>query len=305
MNKKVYVIVVTYNGIKWIDKCFSSLRNSSIPLHVLAIDNNSNDDTVAALKEKFEEVEVIETDVNLGFGRANNLGFKKAMEEKAEYIFLLNQDAWIENDCIEQLINIAEHHPDFSVLAPFQLSYYGNEKESYFNDYVLNQYSPEYNNSIVAVNNASLYKSSFIHAAGWLLPYNTIVEVGGFDPLFFHYGEDNDYVQRLHFKNKFIGFVPKAVMHHFGTNEGLTQMELNRDFRFNFSVIKLKNLKGSFAGVWLLFYKSCIKEILIALFKLDIKLLKFHSYIFRRVTVNLKKINASRKQQQHKLAYLQ
>jgi GT2 family glycosyltransferase len=304
VNRKVYAIVVTYNGMKWIDKCFSSLINSSIPLNILAIDNGSDDETVNTLKQNFPQVEVVETGLNLGFGKANNIGLKRALNERADYVFLLNQDAWVQNDCIENLIEVAQQQLTFGILAPFQLSYDGGEVETYFNDYVLNKYSPEFNNNEPSFNTKSVYKSSFIHAAGWLLPYSTLLEVGGFDPLFFHYGEDNDYVQRVHFRNKFVGFVPKAVMCHFGTNEGLKKMQANKKFKLNFSIVSLKNLKGSYMGVWLLFFKSTIKEMVIAFFKIDIKSIKLNAFILRKGIANFNKINVSRNEQKNSLAYL-
>ena len=56
---KVYVIVVTYNGKKWVDLCFGSLRRSEIPLHTIAIDNASTDKTKQLIKSNYPEVELI------------------------------------------------------------------------------------------------------------------------------------------------------------------------------------------------------------------------------------------------------
>ncbi len=66
---KVVVIVVTFNGNKWIDQCLGSLSTSSIPLNMLAIDNASSDNTISLIKSRFPEVEVIETGSILVLGR--------------------------------------------------------------------------------------------------------------------------------------------------------------------------------------------------------------------------------------------
>ncbi len=46
-----------------------------------------------------------------------------------------------------------------------------------------------------------VYDFNFISAAAWLLPINTLKMIGGFDPIFFHYGEDENYCQRIKYHN--------------------------------------------------------------------------------------------------------
>ena len=100
LNKLIYTIVVTYNGMRWIDRCLNSLLATTIPTHILVIDNSSNDGTSEYIKTNFPSVEVISSNVNLGFGSANNIGFQKALDLKADFVFLLNQDASIEPDIV-------------------------------------------------------------------------------------------------------------------------------------------------------------------------------------------------------------
>ena len=69
----VYAVIVTFNGIKWIDKCFLSLLNSSISIKIIVIDNGSSDMTSEYIKSNFPTIELIETGKNLGFGQANNI----------------------------------------------------------------------------------------------------------------------------------------------------------------------------------------------------------------------------------------
>lgn len=92
MNK-VYVIIATYNGKKWINSCFSSIYNSTVPLNTIVVDNGSTDGTQNIIREQFPKVNIIQSKTNIGFGQANNLGIKKAYDSGADYIFLLNQDA--------------------------------------------------------------------------------------------------------------------------------------------------------------------------------------------------------------------
>ena len=104
LNKSVFVVIVTYNGAVWLDRNLSSLRHSDYPVTTIAVDNNSTDASIEIL-EKYSEADVIKSGENLGFGKANNIGITKALEQGADYVFLLNQDAWIFPDTISSLEN--------------------------------------------------------------------------------------------------------------------------------------------------------------------------------------------------------
>ena len=95
---KIFAIVITYNGQKWYDRCFGSLSASETPVEIVVVDNASSDDTVGFIKERFPGVHLIESKENLGFAKANNIGIRYALDNDADFVFLLNQDAWIEKD---------------------------------------------------------------------------------------------------------------------------------------------------------------------------------------------------------------
>ena len=92
-SKKIFVIIVTYKGHQWYERCFASLCNSEYPVQTIVIDNASNDGTVEYIRKYFPEIHLIESKENLGFGRANNIGMRYALDHGCDYVFLLNQDA--------------------------------------------------------------------------------------------------------------------------------------------------------------------------------------------------------------------
>src|SRR5690554_1213712 len=205
----IIAIVVTYNGSQWVNKCFGSLVDSSIPLKVLAIDNGSSDNTVEIVRKNFPEIAIIETGKNLGFGKANNLGLKRAVEENADYIFLLNQDAWVENDTIEKLVDAERNNPVYGIISPIE----------YFRPGVLDikfqkYYAPKELLENIEQKSTKIYKTSFVNAAAWLIPIKTIKLIGGFDSIFAHYGEDVDYCNRLFKHQFFVGIVSSAIYYH-------------------------------------------------------------------------------------------
>ena len=67
--KKVSIIIVTWNGMKWIDKCLSSIRQSCLPVTVFLVDNNSTDGTQSYISKNYSEVKLTLSNKNLGFGK--------------------------------------------------------------------------------------------------------------------------------------------------------------------------------------------------------------------------------------------
>lgn len=192
----IYTIIVTYNGMKWYDKSFSSLLMSSVPVNVLVIDNASTDGTIDYIRKHFPNIHLIESKENLGFSKANNIGIKYAIEKNADYIFLLNQDAWVETDTIEKLLQTFLHNKMVGIASPIHLNgtYAGldNGFRHYIGYYCI---SDAYMNNL-----QPYYEVPFVNAAAWLISRECIEKVGGFDTsLFKHYGEDDNYSQRVYY----------------------------------------------------------------------------------------------------------
>ena len=118
---KIIVIVVTYNAMRWIDRCLTSLQKSLIPVDCIIIDNNSSDETVETIKRRYGFCRLVESKENFGFGKANNIGLQYAIDNGYDYVYLLNQDAWIFPDTLPLMINVAKENPEFGILSPLQI----------------------------------------------------------------------------------------------------------------------------------------------------------------------------------------
>lgn len=191
---KIFVVIVTYKGQRWYDKCFTSLRESTIPLQTVVVDNTPGEEDAEYIKTHFPEVHLIKTNENLGFGRANNLGMRYALDNGCDYVFLLNQDAWIEPNTIEKLISIAEKNPEYGILSPIHM----NASKDQIN---MMYYDDNHNSDLVSDlycgHHKDLYPVRYVNAAAWLMPRKTLETVGGFCPLIYMYGEDDDYLNRM------------------------------------------------------------------------------------------------------------
>lgn len=230
--KKTYVIVVTYNGMKWIRRCLDSLKKSLIPVHTLVIDNGSTDRTTDFIIENFPEVELHKMERNLGFGQANNFGMKLAISYGCDFIYLLNQDAYVYPDMFSKLLSEYDlcDKDKTAILSPLHLSRDEKHLDSHFKKYI-NLVSEDIAEDAMLGKIRNSYIVKGVPAAGWLLPRQTLERIGGFDPIFFHYGEDDHYIQRISYHGMYTVIVPNARMIH--DRDGFGNVALaNRDDLF-------------------------------------------------------------------------
>ena len=213
---KLFAIIVTYKGKQWYDRCFTSLRESTIPVQTIVIDNASNDGTVEYIRELYPEIHLIESKENLGFGRANNIGMRYALDHGCDYVFLLNQDAWVELDTLEKLVSIHLNHPEYGIISPIHLNANKTGIEKGLVDYLDDKKITDklFFEDLYFGRLKDLYKTNYVNAAAWLLPRRTLETVGGFDPIFSHYGEDDNYMHRVLFHKMKIGICPMCIAVH-------------------------------------------------------------------------------------------
>lgn len=208
----VYAIVVTHNGEAWIETCLQSLMRSRYPVQVVVVDNGSMDSTLL-LVSRFPEVLLLKNEENLGFGMANNIGIRAALDRKAEWVFLLNQDASVEPETVGELVRVSLSHPRFGILSPFQLDGEGRELDARFANH-LYRAGARLLSDLYLGQKREVYATTFANAAAWLVTNECLETVGGFDPLFFMYAEDDDYCNRALWHGFEIGLVPTAVVFH-------------------------------------------------------------------------------------------
>lgn len=213
---KLFVIIVTYKGRQWYDRCFTSLRQSTMTVETVAVDNASNDGTVEYIRENYPEVHLIESKENLGFGKANNIAMRYALDRGCDYVFLLNQDAWVEPDTFEKLVEIHQRHPEYGLLGPLQVNAERTKVLCGVIRFLVNpdNVNLEMFSDLMMGEVDEVYPVAEINAAAWLLPRKTLETVGGFDPLFLHYGEDWNYLSRVLYHKMKVGLTPSLKVVH-------------------------------------------------------------------------------------------
>ncbi len=115
----VSIVIVNYNVKDLIKNCinsiYKSMNNAQINFEIIVVDNNSFDDSVKMIKTQFQQVILIENKFNNGFPAANNQGFKIS---RGKFIFMLNPDTEIVDQCITQLYNFMLSNDNYALIAP-------------------------------------------------------------------------------------------------------------------------------------------------------------------------------------------
>ena len=204
---KILTIIVSYNFMPWIDKCLGSMIQSGYPTDILVLDNDSKDETVKTIRERYPQVKLIENHANLGFGKANNIGILLAIKEGYDAVLLLNEDAWLDTNTLERLVKVSLDHPEYGIISPIHLTGNGDKPEKGFATYTgIHEISGFPDTEIVQV--------PFIDAAIWMIRTDVLKKTGLFAPIFYHYGEDKDMANRMAYYHYKIGYVPSVFGYH-------------------------------------------------------------------------------------------
>jgi len=208
----VCAVIAAWNGAAWIAGALESLRASGAPVLPIVVDNASTDATRGIIREGYPDVLLIELPENRGFGAATNTGIRHALRRGADAVLLLNQDARVFPDTVGRLADALFSRDDIGIVSPLHLTGDGTALAPVFATFLSD--NPRLASDGLLGRLAPLYDIAFVNAAVWLVRRQVFERVGGFDPVFFMYGEDNDYCARTLFHGFRICVVPAAHACH-------------------------------------------------------------------------------------------
>ena len=221
-RRDVSAIVVCLNGLPWLERCLESVA----ACETIVVDHGSTDGSLALVRERFPDVQVIEQE-NVGMGAGNNAGMRIA---SGRYFLLLNSDAWMEPGAVERLVALADSRPEAAVVGPRLRNPDGSLQRSvrgfpspwriateYF---FLRKLAP----GSRALN--SLYGAGFDHDStievDWVSGACLFVRreaaqaVGPFDEDYFMFSEETDWCYRFRQAGWAVIFSPEAECVHVG-----------------------------------------------------------------------------------------
>ncbi|MBI5465823.1 MAG: glycosyltransferase family 2 protein [Candidatus Kerfeldbacteria bacterium] len=115
---RVGVVIVAYNGRRWLKSALDSCAKYASGLPVYVVDNASSDGSADLVASQFPQVKLLRQTENLGFTGGNNIGLRAAVAASAEAVLLLNQDAELQEQTIALLVNYLEQHPQVAAVQP-------------------------------------------------------------------------------------------------------------------------------------------------------------------------------------------
>jgi hypothetical protein len=110
------VLIVNWNTREHLERCIRSIREHapSLPYEVVVVDNASTDGSAEMVRERFPEVKLIASPVNLGYAKGNNAAFAVA---SGKLLLTLNPDTELLDDALDHAASILESHPDYAALG--------------------------------------------------------------------------------------------------------------------------------------------------------------------------------------------
>lgn len=208
----VSVIVLNYNGARWIQQCIESVMGQSIPhaIELIVADNRSTDGsdlTAESILRGKETAKFLQLGHNYGFAEGNN---RAARFAKGKYLFFLNNDAWMETDCLEKLLSEIEK-TGTSVATPYVMNWSDdNYQWVYVHGYDIF--------GLPSFRRPPATTSDLFMPPGcsYLIRRTLFERLAGFDAYYFMYAEEFDLSWRIWIAGESAVIVPSARLHHRG-----------------------------------------------------------------------------------------
>jgi GT2 family glycosyltransferase/glycosyltransferase involved in cell wall biosynthesis len=222
----ISVVIVSFNTRELLRGCLASLREQDRQdVHTIVVDNRSTDGSQAMVRTEFPEVELLESEENLGFAKGNNAGFVRCT---GEFVLLLNSDAFPHTGAITAMVDAARRHPGAAVIGPRLLNSDGTLQRSAwpFPDptrllleavglHRILRRTPFFED-LGTWNHDEERRVDFLAGACLLLRATALAEVGGFDERFYMYAEEADLQRRMRARGWSVMLTPTAVVTHVG-----------------------------------------------------------------------------------------
>lgn len=210
-------ITVCYNGLSDTCELIESLQNTihSVSYEIVVVDNASTHNEAGELQKRYPEIKTIRSERNLGFAGGNNIGIHEA---RGEYVFLINNDTYIESDGFSYLIERLESHPEIGAVSP-KIRFAFPPQNIQFAGF-----TPL---SSITLRNSSIgfghpddggfdtpHPTPYLHGAAMMLKRETIEKVGLMPEAYFLYYEEMDWCTQMTNAGFELWYEPRCTVFH-------------------------------------------------------------------------------------------
>ena len=264
----ISIVIVNYNSMDYLFHCINSIKKStgSLSIEIIVVDNNSTDGTLEDVKSRFPDVNFIELEENLGFGKANNIG---AAVSSGEYILILNPDTVLEENTLSEMYEFMEKNRDVGVAGckvlnsdgTFQLACrrgFPTPWVSFTKLFGLQSLFPkvklfaQYNQTYKPINET--YEVDSVIGAFMFIRRSSWEKVNGFDESFFMYGEDIDLCYRIKQNKEKVMYVhTTSIIHYKGVSTKRSSIDVLSHFYDAMTIFSKKHF--AYSGLFLFFLR--------------------------------------------------
>lgn len=225
------VLIVSYNTRDLLRECLRSfLATQSGDYEIWVIDNNSPDGSAKMVEQEFPRIRLVKSEVNLGFGKANN---QLVAQSKSDYVLLINPDTVLTEDILGPMLDYLDSNPSVGIVGPKVVSADGSlqlsceafptlryewawEVHDTFLDRMLRSKPTIAATRLDDYDHAKPRRVEFLWATCWLMRREVIKQHGLFDERFRMYDEDLDYCARMAATDWEIHYFPLVSLIHLG-----------------------------------------------------------------------------------------
>ena len=224
-DHSIATIIVNWNGCATTVACVQALLDAGEPqTAIFVVDNGSTDDSVTTLRPRFPQITVLEAGENLGFARGSNLAARHVLlkfpaggaHAAYSYLFLLNNDAFVNADTLPGLVAALEQTPRAAAAVP-KILYGDGRRLWYGGGHVDWKTGTGVHRAKGELDRGQADRPGFVTFApgcALLLRRDIVAPEGPFDPRYFFMGEDVDLSLRLTRAGRPILYVPSATVRH-------------------------------------------------------------------------------------------
>jgi GT2 family glycosyltransferase len=217
---RVAVVVLAWNRPEETMECLKSLASCKTrQLEIILVDNGSRETVVPAAKEKFQAIHVIQNKENLGYAGGNNVGLRYALSLGADYALVLNNDAVVAPEAIDEMVRMVESDPDIGAVGARVMQYEFTDR-IYATSGTVTYLPPLIRLHGLHSKDLKSFTlprdGDFVPGCSVLLRRKTLEHVGLFDERFFAYHEDVDWCTRAWSDNWRVSYLPSSVVYHRG-----------------------------------------------------------------------------------------
>ncbi|WP_321519213.1 glycosyltransferase family 2 protein [uncultured Bacteroides sp.] len=210
------IITVNYNGLKDTSELIKSLQTHiSLSYEIIVVDNASKVNEAALLQEKYPHIITIRSEENLGFSGGNNLGIHQA---KGKYIFLLNNDTFIEEDTFHYLIERLKSSSEIGAVSP-KIKFAFPPRNIQFAGY-LPLSAITLRNDLIGFGEKDdgqyeiSNRTPYCHGAAMMIKKEVIETVGYMPEIYFLYYEELDWCTQITKAGYELWYEPRCTVYH-------------------------------------------------------------------------------------------